>query len=138
MRRKETKEEEEMKVDKKTLPQIQETIDEVQKRAKTRLIKADDIYDAILKAENKLYELNIPQKYWTGCQIHIEPEAVPIKYDYQAEGTAAIIERKDKGWELVRVYRDKCKRRRYGHYREVKLILSDVAHQNIPDKYPVG
>ena len=101
---------------------IYQIIDEAQANAKARLLKVDDVMNAIKDAEEKLKELGIAKKYWVGCKIIIDPESVPIV-------------RKSSGWKLANVFRDKCKQEPWGRRMRAKLILSDVAHNHIPKEY---
>ena len=101
---------------------IYQIIDEAQANAKARLLKVDDVMNAIKDAEEKLKELGIAKKYWVGCKIIIDPESVPIV-------------RKSSGWKLANVFRDKCKQEPWGRRMRAKLIFSDVAHNHIPKEY---
>lgn len=114
---------------------IQQMIDEAQANAKARLLKVDDIMNAIKDAESKLNELGIAKKYWIGCRVIIDPESVPMRYDFKAMGTCAVLERKSSGWDLVNVFRAKCKHEPYGRYMRFRLVLSEVAHNHIPKEY---
>ena len=102
---------------------IQQMIDEAQANAKARLLKADDVMNAIKEAEDKLKELRIPKKYWVGCWVIVEPEAYAVSV------------RKSSDWKLANVFRDKCKQEPWGRRMRSKLILSDVAHNHIPKEY---
>ena len=124
-----------MIIKEKSMDKVQQMIDEAQKNAKARLLKVDNVFDAIKEAEEKLKELGIAKKYWIGCRIIIDPESVPIRYDFKAMGTTAILERKASGWDLINVFREKCKHEPYGRYMRFRLVLSDVAHANIPKEY---
>lgn len=124
-----------MIISEKSMGKIQQMIDEAQKNAKARLLKVDNVFDAIKEAEEKLKGLGIAKKYWIGCRIIIDPESVPMRYDFKAMGTCAVLERKASGWDLVNVFREKCKHEPYGRYMRFRLVLSDVAHANIPKEY---
>ena len=124
-----------MIVSEKSISKVQQMIDEAQKNAKARLLKVDNVFDAIKEAEEKLKELGIAKKYWIGCRIIIDPESVPMRYDFKAMGTCAVLERKSSGWDLVNVFRAKCKHEPYGRYMRFRLVLSEVAHDNIPKEY---
>lgn len=102
---------------------VEQMIDEAQANAKARLLKVDDVMNAIKEAEDKLKELRIPKEYWVGCWVIVEPESV------------AVIVRKSSGWKLTNVFRDKCKQEPWGRHMRAKLILSDVAHNHIPKEY---
>ena len=121
-----------MIIKEKSISEAQQMIDEAQANAKARLLKVDDIMNAIKDAESKLNELGIAKKYWIGCRVIIDPESVPMRYDFKAMGTCAVLEHKASGWDLVNVFRTKCKHEPYGRYMRFRLILSDVAHDNIP------
>jgi len=124
-----------MIVSEKSISKVQQMIDEAQANAKARLLKVDDVMNAIKEAEDKLKELRIPKKYWVGCWVIVEPESVPMRYQFKAMGTYAVIVRKSSGWKLANVFRDKCKQEPWGRRMRAKLILSDVAHANIPKQY---
>lgn len=124
-----------MIVSEKSISKVQQMIDEAQKNAKARLLKVDDVMNAIKDAEEKLKELGIAKKYWLGCWVIVEPESVPVNYKFEAMGTYAVIVRKSSGWKLANVFRDKCKQEPYGRHVQFKLILSDIAHDNIPKQY---
>ena len=124
-----------MIIKEKSMDKVQQMIDEAQKTAKARLLKTNDIMNAIKEAEGKLKELGIAKKYWVGCKIIIDPESVPMRYDFKAMGTCAVLERKSSGWDLVNALRVKCKHEPYGRYMRFRLILSDIAHANIPKEY---
>jgi len=104
---------------------VEQMIDEAQANAKARLLKVDDVMNAIKEAEDKLKELRIPKEYWVGCWVIVDPESV------------AVIVRKSSGWKLklANVSRDKCKQEPWGRRMRAKLILSDVAHNHIPKEY---
>jgi len=114
---------------------IYQIIDEAQANAKARLLKVDDVMNAIKEAEDKLKELRIPKKYWIGCWVIVEPESVPVNYKFEAMDTYAVIVRKSSDWKLANVSRDKCKQEPWGRRMRAKLILSDVAHNHIPKEY---
>ena len=124
---------------------IYQIIDEAQANAKARLLKVDDVMNAIKEAEDKLKELRIPKKYWVGCWVIVEPESVPVNYKFEAMDTYAVIVRKSSDWKLANVkssdwklanvFRDKCKQEPWGRRMRAKLILSDVAHNHIPKEY---
>ena len=124
-----------MIVKEKSKNKVQQMIDEAQKNAKARLLKVDDVMNAIKDAEEKLKELGIAKKYWVGCKIIIDPESVPMRYGFKAMGTCAVLERKSSGWDLVNVFRAKCKHEPYGRYMRFRLVLSEVAHNHIPKEY---
>lgn len=123
-----------MIVSEKSISEVQQMIDEAQANAKARLLKVDDIMNAIKDAESKLNELGIAKKYWIGCRVIIDPESVPMRYDFKAMGTCAVLERKASGWDLISVYRKKCQNKPYGDFRKVRLVLSKTAIENIPEQ----
>jgi len=124
-----------MIITKETTQQIQEMLDYTQRKTKSRILKVDDIFAAVMAAESKLYSLGIPKKHWEGCKIVIEPETVTINYNHTTEGTRATIFYKDLGWDLVRVFRDKSKYDTSRPHTKVHLLLSETAHRNIPFQY---
>ena len=124
-----------MIISEKSMGKIQQMIDEAQANARARLLKVDDVFNAIKDAESKLKELGIAKKYWVGCWVIVEPESVPMRYQFKAMGTYAVIVRKSSGWKLANVFRDKCKQEPWGRRMRAKLILSDVAHNHIPKEY---
>lgn len=124
-----------MIIKEKSMDKVQQMIDEAQKNAKARLLKVDGVFNAIKDAEEKLNDLGIAKKHWVGCRIIIDPESVPMRYDFKAMGTCAVLERKSSGWDLINVFREKCKHEPCGRYMRFRLILSDVAHDNIPKEY---
>ena len=123
-----------MIVKKDSIEKVKEIVEEGQKGAKVRLMKAEDIFEAIEKAEAKLQSFGIPKKYWIGCRIYIDPEALPLNYMFEAKGTAAMLKRKASGWDLISVYRKKCQNKPYGDFRKVRLVLSKTAIENIPEQ----
>lgn len=52
-----------MIIKEKSMDKVQQMIDEAQTNAKARLLKVDDIMNAIKDAESKLNELGIAKKY---------------------------------------------------------------------------
>lgn len=123
-----------MIVKKDSIEKVKEMVEKGQKGAKVRLIKVEDIFEAIEKVEMRLQDISIPKKYWVGCRIYIDPEALPVSYMFEAEGTAAILERKASVWDLISVYRKRCQNKPYGGFRRIRLVLSEIAKQNIPEQ----
>lgn len=121
-----------MKINVKNRDKVEAALDEVQSGCKARLLTVVEVERAVLKAERERERLGISKKDMVGSRILIMPEAVPRRYQWQAEGTGARLEYFSTGWFLVSVYRGRSEQRPYGGESKVILVLSPTAMAAIP------
>jgi len=88
---------------------IEQELGKVQKNAKVRTIEYQDIITAANEAGDKLSHL-LPKKEWVGLVVSADPQAqhFPNAYKFTPESTQFILERGDRDWFLVDVYRERC------------------------------
>ena len=117
-------------INEKNAEKITAIINEVEKRATTRLVKYIDIVKAINTIKN---ELGIPAKYYDGIKasINLHKEQYPSAYKYRPMGTCFDVEARKGKWYLTAVYRSNCDGSPNTRFR---LSLPELAKQKIIER----
>lgn len=128
-----------MKININKIETIEMALNQVQSRAKKRLLEISEIEQACHNAETKLTDIGIPKKAWIGCRIEILPEKVCNAYAKKgkAEGTYCKIERLSSGWFVVGMDRRQCRTCPNGASPEVRLTLGDPAIEAMPKTFTI-
>ena len=105
---------------------IEKIIKEAEGRATARTIDYGSMSMAIDRLEESL---GIPKKHMIGivADIDVNAQDFPRAYKYTPESTHFRVIRKQSGWDLERVYRDRT--RRYNH--EFHVTLTEQAKEAI-------
>jgi len=123
-----------VRVSKANEKKITEAISTVEGKATVRKLYYGRLVDAVERAEKQLGELKIPKKFWVGCSITCEPEAVGNSYNkgYPGVGTWGKLKRFPTGWFVIGITRTYVRQVAYGNSKRIILSLADEAKATIP------
>lgn len=106
-------------------------LDQVQKRARVRLLTVNNILAAAAEAEQKLIGYKLPQRLRLDTQCIMAAPLMPKAYRYPSESTTATLVRKRNGWILKEVRRVSSWPVPYGGERVNIEVLTRPAHDYI-------
>lgn len=85
---------------------IQSALDEIQGRAYADTLTAKDVIDLAAAAESAMDNTGIAASYRQGATFSSTPSGPSANaYKYGRVGTAVVLERKSRGWSLIRAIR---------------------------------
>lgn len=96
----------------------------VQTRSQTNEITIEDIQESIEYLESRLAEL-LPKKYWQGCSVYVDVNAVNKNTSYTPKTTHFRLERGASSWFVHDVYREYRNTHRYRGLTEHVLKYSE-------------
>jgi hypothetical protein len=116
---------------------IDKEIAQEQGKSRVRILDYERLVSAVEGAEKQLKKLRIPQKYWKGCKIVCEPEAVCNSYNrgFSSVGTWGRLERFSTGWFVTDISRTFVRQVAHGSSERDILRLSPLAKESIPTEW---
>lgn len=115
-----------IQINEKNAGRITEEIKAVEGRSTVRLLTVQDIMDSCVYVEK---ELGIPKKAMDGIVIDVDVNAqdFPGAYKWTPESTQFRAQRGKGGWYLIKISRERTRRRSQMHY----VSLTDAAKEAI-------
>lgn len=109
---------------------IEKALNEVQEKAKVRIIYYTNIAAAIEKVEK---QLRLPKKYLNGVKISVDCNAqnFPRSYKYEPITTIFNADNRNGKWYLTDVYRGRCREQFKGY----RIFLTNEAVAQIIKRY---
>lgn len=93
-------------IDPKNRALLQQCLDTLQGRAYADVLTADDVMNHANAAERSLESAGIAPSYRIGASFSVSPSGPSANaYKYSRDGTVIQLERKSRGWLLVRAFR---------------------------------
>lgn len=95
---------------KKNWDELEDTLKEVQKRCKTRILDIDDIKRIIKEVEKNLEYRRLPKSSWDGLTVYCNPyrEQFANSYKYIPEGTIFNLTFHGNCWRILSIDRGTC------------------------------
>ncbi len=124
-----------MKIKVSNIEKVKAAVEKEESGCTARLLDLTDVPYAVKLADEKLNELGIPKKYWVGTVLLISPPKPANSYKYVAEGTYMRINRCPSAWFVTKVWRGPVYTTSWGTRSQIKMELSELAKQNIPNSY---